>query len=326
MKLTVKLESLPYARPFVIARGAYTHCNVLVVELEDGELLGRGEAVPNRRFAQSPESERQALENLRPRIEAGLSREELRQLMPARAGRNALDCALWDLEAKKSGNSAWDLAGLTPPPGPLLIDITLSILEPEAMAAAAMERADFELLKVKLGKDTPMERIRAVRQARPDARLMVDANEAWEIDELKAYAPQLQELGVEFIEQPLKRGFDDALMDYDCPLPLAADESCHLPGDMEHLAALYDYINIKLDKTGGLTEALLVAKAAQAHGLGLMVGCNGGTSLAMAPAFIVASLCEYRDLDGPLLLKEDRQPAMPCVKGHLSPFSTALWG
>jgi len=194
------------------------------------------------------------------------------------------------------------------------------------MAAAAKERADFELLKVKLGKETPMERIRAVRQARPDARLMVDANEAWEIDELKAYAPQLQDLGVEFIEQPLKRGFDDALMDYDCPLPLAADESCHLPGDMEHLAALYDYINIKLDKTGGLTEALLVAKAAQAHGLGLMVGCNGGTSLAMAPAFIVASLCEYRDLDGPLLLKEDRQPAMPCVKGHLSPFSTALWG
>jgi L-alanine-DL-glutamate epimerase-like enolase superfamily enzyme len=266
-----------------------------------------------------------ALEAMAGKVADGLDRETLRRLMEPGAARNALDCALWDLEAKRAGRPAWELAGLTTAPGPLVTCYTLSVDEPAAMAQAA-RATPHPLLKMKLTGSGDLERVRAVREAAPAARLVVDANEAWTLDQLRRFAPAFAELGVEMIEQPLPAGQDEALRGYRSPVPLGADESCHGLASLEGLKGLYSVVNIKLDKTGGLTEALLMKQAAQAAGFELMIGCMVASSLAMAPAVLLAQGARFTDLDGPLLLTEDRQPALRYDGALVHPPTPDLWG
>jgi L-alanine-DL-glutamate epimerase-like enolase superfamily enzyme len=300
---------------------------VVVAELREGGLLGRGEAVPYARYGESPEAVVATLEGLAGAVAAGLDREGLARLLPAGAARNALDCALWDLEARRAGRPVWQLAGLGLAPGPVVTAFTLSLDRPEAMAAAARAAGGRPLLKLKLGGQEVLERVRAVRAAVPRARLMVDANEAWSLDQLHHLAPELARLGVELIEQPLPAGADDGLRPGAAgPVPLAADESCHGRDSLERLVGRYQLINIKLDKTGGLTEALRLKAAAEAAGLGIMVGCMVATSLAMAPALLVAQGAAVVDLDGPLLLAVDRVPGLRYESATVYPPEPGLWG
>jgi L-alanine-DL-glutamate epimerase-like enolase superfamily enzyme len=256
-------------------------------------------------------------------LERGAGREELRRLLPAGGARNAIDCALWDLEAKTTGKSIWQLTGIKP--GSTTSVNTIGIGTPEEMAKAARS-LDTAKIKVKLDGESPLERISAVRAARPDAEIVVDVNQGWTFEQLVELAPKFKELGVAMIEQPLPRGADEALEGYDPPLPLCADESCLNISEFEQAARRYQMINIKLDKTGGLTEALDLAHMAQARGIGLMVGNMLGTSLAMAPGFVIAQLCRFVDLDGALFLKKDRQHPMSYAGGVVSPPSSELWG
>lgn len=325
MKLSIHKERWRLSVPFTISRGTMTDADMLVVELEDDGVVGRGEASPTERYNESCDAAMDALEGLRAKIEAGLTVQDLPSLLPAGSARNALDCALWDLACKKAGKRIWDLVNI-PDPGSMAIDVTIGIDTPQAMAARAKSFGDFPLLKIKLGKDDPIGRMRAVYNALPHTRFMVDANEAWSVDELAVYAPQLKALGVELIEQPVPAGQDGPLADYDCPLPLCADESCHTRNDLDFLVPRYDYINIKLDKTGGLTEALALARTAQARGMRLMVGCMIGTSLAMAPTYVVAALCAYCDIDAPLLIGSDRPRGIRYEPGKAYSFGAELWG
>ncbi|PWC36177.1 N-acetyl-D-Glu racemase DgcA [Azospirillum sp. TSO35-2] len=326
-RLTVRRETFPIRGAFRISRGAKTEAAVVVAEVTDGGHRGRGECVPYARYGESVDGVVAALEAMADAVAGGLDREALAARMPPGAARNALDCALWDLEAKRTGVPAWRLAGLAEPPGPLVTCYTLSVDEPAAMAAAARERAPrHPLLKMKLTGEGDLDRVRAVRAAAPAVRLVVDANEGWTLDQLHRFASVLAELGVEMIEQPLPAGQDEALRGVACPVPLGADESCHGLESLDRLRGLYQVVNVKLDKTGGLTEALAMARAAHGLGFEVMVGCMVATSLAMAPAMLVGQGARYVDLDGPLLLARDREPGLVYDGALVQPPTAALWG
>lgn len=323
--LSVREERFPTAGTFTISRGSRTEICVVTVELRDGDSVGRGECVPYARYDETSESVMAAIQSLEGDLKSGLDRAALQSRLPAGAARNGLDCALWDLEAKKAGKPIWQLAGLAQPK-PLNTAYTLSLATPEVMRASAAANAHRPLLKVKLGSDGDLERIQAVRAGAPKSTIIVDANEGWSIGQYQALAPVFLDLGVALVEQPLPAGNDDALAGIERLLPVCADESCHDRASLAKLAGKYDVINIKIDKTGGLTEALLMKEAAIAAGFDIMVGCMLGTSLAMAPAFLVAQGAQYVDLDGPLLLAQDREAAIQYEGSLMQPSSASLWG
>ncbi len=326
MELSAKIERWPLANPFTISRGSKTEAVVVTVELHDGAHRGRGECVPYARYGERPDGVVAAIEALRPALEQGLDRAALQAVMPAGAARNALDCAFWDLAAKQIGRRAYELVGLAAPK-PLVTAYTISLAAPDAMAQAAAKAAGRPLLKVKLGSgEVDGERIAAVRRAAPKAELIVDANEGWSADTLAQNLRACADAGVTLIEQPLPEGHDDALLHTKRPIPICADESIHDRASLDALAGKYDAINVKLDKSGGLTEALALAAEAERCGFSIMVGCMVATSLAMAPAMLVAQRARVADLDGPLLLAKDRAEGL-CYEGSLVfPSEPALWG
>lgn len=325
VELNVSRKSWPIAGSFTISRGTKTSADVVVVELiEDGH-VGRGECVPYARYDESLDSVSAQILALKGDIEQGLDRISLQTAMPAGAARNALDCAFWDLEAKQAGKRVWELLGLSKL-DTLTTAYTLSLDSPEVMGQKAREAAHLPLLKLKLAGPDDLDRVAAVRQGAPKSRIIVDANEGWTAAVYQDLAPKLVDLGVEMIEQPLPAGEDEALRDIARPVPVCADESCHGLSSLSDIEGKYDMINIKLDKTGGLTEALLLKEAAEKAGLGIMVGCMLAPSLAMAPAMVVAQGASVVDLDGPLLLAEDYENAIEFNKGIMSPPSARLWG
>jgi len=323
--LTVAAETWPIAGSFTIARGAKTEATVVVATIGDGAATGRGEAVPYSRYGESVPGVIAAIEAMAGAVAEGLDRERLRAAMPPGAARNAIDCALWDLEARRSGRSVAALAGL-PPPRPVETAYTISLGPPDAMADAAARAAHRPLLKVKLGGAGDPARIAAVRQAAPRSRLIVDANEAWAPATFAAQMAACQGAGVELIEQPLPAGEDGALADLARPVPVCADESVHVAADLGRLRGLYDAVNIKLDKTGGLTEALALDAAARAAGFKVMIGCMVATSLSMAPALLLAGTADFVDLDGPLLLARDREAGLVYEGSRVTPGAPGLWG
>ena len=310
---------------FTISRGSKHEAVVVVASISDGRHTGRGECVPYARYGESVEGVVAAIEACANAIARGLSRAELAALLPAGAARNALDCALWDLEAKRSGSRAAALAGLNPLHS-VPTAFTISLGAPEAMAAQAREASAHPLLKLKLGGDGDEERLVAVREAVPPARLIADANEAWRPEALERLMVSAASAGVELVEQPLPAGSDDLLERIERLIPVCADESVHDRASLETLCQRYDAVNIKLDKTGGLTEALLVAARARALGLKIMVGSMVATSLAMAPALLLAQDADWVDLDGPLLLARDRVPGLTYEAGLVFPPPPELWG
>lgn len=323
--IKIQQETFPIQGSFRIARGAKTEIHVVTVTLEDDGKQGRGECVPYARYGETVESVVETISSFAEDIKKGLSRSGLHQILKPGAARNAIDCALWDLEAKKQGRSVANLAGL----GPLhavTTAYTLSLDTPENMQQAAQKASDRPLLKVKLGGDGDEERMRAVRAGAPKARLIIDANEGWHEDNLPSLMKLAHDLNIELIEQPLPAGKDEILGEIAHPVPICADESAHDRENLENLIGLYDAINIKLDKTGGLTEALALSSAARHAGLDIMVGCMLGTSLAMAPAILVAQKASIVDLDGPLLLAKDRTPGLTYKGSQLQPASPELWG
>lgn len=323
--ITIRQEAWPVRGVFRIARGASTEITVVVVEIQDGESVGRGECRPYPRYGESPASVIAAIESVQAELAAGLEREELLSRLPPGAARNAIDCALWDLAAKRSGQPAWRLAGLTPPE-PLITAYTLSVDAPDKLADTAAAEASRPLLKLKLAGEGDLERVAAVRAHAPDARLIVDANEAWSRADYERLTPELARLGVELIEQPFPAGSDADLANLPRPVPVCADESCHASDSLADLAGRYDVVNLKLDKTGGLTEALRMKALAEAQGFRLMVGCMVGTSLAMAPAVLLAQGANYVDLDGPLLLARDRAPGLRFEGSRIYPPEGPVWG
>ncbi|AWN47018.1 dipeptide epimerase [Methylobacterium terrae] len=325
IRLATAIERWPIAGTFTISRGSRTEAVVVTAELTDGTVTGRGECVPYARYGETVEGVRDLIAAQGDALAAGLTRQELAARLPAGAARNALDCALWDLEAKRAGTRAHGLAGL-PAPAPVTTCYTLSLGTPEAMEAAARAAASRPLLKVKLGGAGDPERIAAVRRGAPDSALVVDANEAWSPETLEANLAACVAAGVRLIEQPLPAGDDAALAGIPRPIPICADESLHDRAGLDGLRDRYDAINIKLDKAGGLTEALLLAQAARARGLSIMVGCMLGTSLAMAPAMLLSGYADFVDLDGPLLLARDRAPGLVFEGSLVHPPEPALWG
>lgn len=323
--LRAHAETWPIAGSFATSRGAREAVRVIVAVIRDGEFAGRGECVAYARYGESVAGVLARIEALAGDIAAGAGREELQHLLPAGAARNALDCALWDLEAKRAGKRVWELAGL-PAPEPVVTAYTVSLGPPASMAEAARRAAHRPLIKVKLGGDGDEARIAAVREAAPESRLIVDANEAWREDRLGPLMRACASARVEMIEQPLAAGGDAALGEVERIVPVYADESAHARADLARVAGLYDGINIKLDKAGGLTEALALAAAAKAAGLGIMVGCMVATSLAMAPATLLARGAQIVDLDGPLLLARDRMPGLRYEQSLVHPPEPALWG
>ncbi|MFN3233273.1 MAG: N-acetyl-D-Glu racemase DgcA [Alphaproteobacteria bacterium] len=326
MKLTIAIESWPVAGVFRIARREATATDVVVVELEADGFTGRGECGPNVRYDESARSVADQLEGVQSAIEAGTDREMVQTILPPGAARNALDCALWDLEAKQAGRSVWQLAGLAEPQ-PLTTAFTLSIDTPDALLTAAEAAADRPVLKVKMaGDEIDLTRLRAVRAASPDCTLIVDANESLTPGKLDFLLPHLMQLQVAVIEQPLPEGEDDILRGNSSPIPLCADESIHTRAELGDIAEKYQAVNIKLDKAGGLTEALALRDAARDRGLKIMVGCMLGTSLAMAPAALIAQGADWVDLDGPLLLAKDREPGLTYDGSTLMPPGSEVWG
>ncbi|MFT7596465.1 MAG: L-alanine-DL-glutamate epimerase-like enolase superfamily enzyme [Paracoccaceae bacterium] len=321
MQVEVGRDVFRLAQVFTISRGSRTEAKVLTVRLQDGAHRGWGECVPYARYGETLESVTAQIEAL----PAVFDRSSLIGLLPAGAARNAVDCALWDLEAKRAGKRVWELAGLAEP-GPEITAYTLSLDTPEAMQGQAAKNAHRPLLKIKLGTPDDMARLEAVRAGAPSPKIIVDANEGWSADVYADLAPHLVRLGVALVEQPLPAGEDDALLGMDRPVPVCADESCHDRTSLAGLRGKYDVVNIKLDKTGGLTEALALRDAALAHGFGVMVGCMVGSSLAMAPATLVAQGAMVVDLDGPLLLAEDRDNALTFDDRGVHPPQAALWG
>jgi L-alanine-DL-glutamate epimerase-like enolase superfamily enzyme len=322
MRIEARAERWPIRGAFTIARGSKTEAEVVVVEVEEGGVRGRGECLPYPRYGESVEG---VVAQVAAVPADGLTRARLQGLLPAGAARNAIDCALWDLEAKRSGRRVWQLAGL-PEPGPVITAFTLGLDTPERMGAAARENALRPLLKLKLSGAGDLERVRAVRANAPNAALIIDANEAWSVEDYRLIAPKLARLGVTMIEQPFPAGQDGALAELPRPVPVCADESCHTGDDLARLAGAYDAVNIKLDKAGGLTEALSLKRAAQAMGFRIMIGCMVATSLSMAPAQLIAQGADWADLDGPLLLAEDRSPGLLYRGSTVYPPEPALWG
>ena len=325
LSLRVATERFPIAGTFTISRGSRTEAVVVTATLSDGHHEGRGECVPYARYGETVEGVAAAIEAMAPALADGLDRKALQAAMPPGAARNALDCAFWDLDARRAGVRMWELAGL-PAPGPVVTAYTLSLDTPEAMQAKAAENAHRPLLKIKLGTPDDLPRLRAVRAGAPASRLIIDANEGWSAADYTALAPALVELGVELVEQPLPAGDDAALAGLERPLPVCADEACHGLDTLPGLVGRYDTINIKLDKTGGLTEALALKEAALADGYEIMVGCMVGSSLAMAPAVLVAQGAAVTDLDGPLLLAEDREQPLLFDEAGVHPSAPGLWG
>ncbi|MCP3169503.1 N-acetyl-D-Glu racemase DgcA [Myxococcus qinghaiensis] len=326
-KLTIRHESWPIAGSFTISRGSKTTAEVVVVTLEEDGAVGRGECVPYGRYGETVDGVLRALEIARPSIEGGVGRDGVPEVLEPRAARNALDCALWDLEAKKRGKPIWELVGMSEPQ-PLVTAYTLSLDTAEAMGRAAEKSAHRPLLKVKLGRggEGDIERLRAIRLGAPASRLIVDANEGWTPQELPTLLAACAELGVVMVEQPLPASDDEGLRGLRRPVAVCADESAHDRQGLATLVGKYDAVNIKLDKTGGLTEALAMASEARGHGLQLMVGCMVATSLSMAPAVLVAQGAEVVDLDGPLLLAKDREPGIRFEGNTLFWPPRELWG
>ena len=316
--------SSPLKAAFTISRGAKTSAETIRVTLREGDALGRGECVPYPRYGETQSGVRAAIEALRAQVEGGLSREALQAEMPAGAARCALDCALWDLEAKQSGLPVWKLAGL-PEPKPIETAVTVSLDTAEAMAEAARSKPS-RLLKLKLGGPEDLERIEAVHAARPDARLIVDGNEGLLPEQFPSIVKRAAELGVVLIEQPFPAGKDEALLRRPGAVSVCADESAHTSAEIQDLSRRYDAVNVKLDKTGGLTEAIRMVQAARDSGLGVLVGCMVGGSLSMAPAVLLAGLADAADLDGPLWLAEDIAHGLTYTDGQISPPERALWG
>ena len=319
--IAVTRDAFPLAQTFTIARGSRTEAQVVTVRVMRDGVTGQGECVPYARYGETVDSVTAEIAAL----PGDISRRDLQDALPPGAARNAVDCALWDWHAKQSGTPVHKLAGL-PAPGPVLSAYTLSLDAPEAMQAAAARHKDRPLLKIKLGTPDDMPRLEAVRAGAPGARIIVDANEGWTAEVYAELAPHLVRLGVEMVEQPLPADADGMLAEIDRPLPVCADEACHDRASLPGLRGKYDMVNIKLDKTGGLTEALALRDAARAGGYAVMVGCMVGSSLAMAPAHLVAQGADIVDLDGPLLLATDRDPAMVFEGSVLHPPPMALWG
>ncbi len=319
--ITVTPDTFRLAQAFTISRGTRTVAQVLTVRITRGGVAGWGECVPYARYGETVETVTAQIAGLPPDI----TRDALQSALPAGAARNAVDCALWDLAAKQAGRRVWDLAGL-PPPGPKTTAYTLSLDTPANMQAAARANAHRPILKIKLGTPDDMARLEAVRSGAPTSQIIVDANEGWTADIYADLAPHLIRAGVALVEQPLPADADGSLAEIARPLPVCADESCHDRASLPALRGKYDMVNIKLDKTGGLTEALALRSAALTQGYALMVGCMVGSSLAMAPATLLAQGAAYTDLDGPLLLAEDREHPLAFDDQGVHPPTAALWG
>lgn len=325
MDLKTRLEQWPLRTPFHITDRTFTAIEVLVVTISDAEFQGRGEAAGVLYKNDTPATMAVQIERMRERLQRGVTRDELRELLPSGGARNAVDCALWDLEAQRTGRPVWELAGLAPP-RPLLTTYTLGAAEPHEMAQRALAFETARALKLKLtGDPVDAERVRAVRSARPDVWMAVDANQGLTRAGLERLMPTLVDQRVQLVEQPLPVGQEAALEGFASPIPIAADESVQDLSDVAALAGRFGAMNIKLDKCGGLTEGLMMARAAQRAGLQLMVGNMFGTSLAMAPAFVLGQLCEVVDLDGPIEFVADREPRASYEGGHIDCPPT-IWG
>lgn len=324
--LTVRREVFKYEEPFIISRQRYVTCDLVVVEIRDGNAVGRGEVDDSDIVIESSADAVPAqIEAVRGALEGGADRQQLLGLMPAGRGRCAVDAALWDLECKQTGRRAWEIAG-RPPLEPMVSAHTISVNNSAKMAADAKKIAHRPLIKVKLRGEGDLERMRAIREAAPGPRLIIDANEAWKPEMLPSYMAELKKLGVEMIEQPLPAGADEALAEIDRIIPVCADEACQTAADLPGLVGKYDLINIKLEKCGGLTAAFELADASVKHGFELMVGTMGGTSLSMAPALLIGAMSRFVDLDGPLLLGSDRHPALHYDNCVIHPPPPELWG
>ncbi|WP_417513408.1 N-acetyl-D-Glu racemase DgcA [Minwuia sp.] len=325
-RLTVERQEWPIRGTFRISRGTKTRAEVLVVSLTQDGATGRGECVPYRRYGETFEKVEKQIDDATAAIQDGARRADLLSMMTAGAARNAVDCAMWDLESRLSGTPVHELAGL-PAPGPVTTAFTVTLETPEKMAEEARRNAHRPLLKLKLGEgDADIARARAVREAAPDSMLVVDANEGWKAEQLESLFEAFAELDVRMVEQPLPAGKDAVLADVDRKVPVCADESCHDSASLADLKGRYDIVNIKLDKTGGLTEALRLREKARAEGFQVMVGCMVATSLAMAPALLVAQGADFVDVDGPLMLKQDREPGLTFDGSIVRPASRDLWG
>lgn len=325
IELTVRHETFPLAERFTISRGSRTQSDVVVAEVRHDGVVGRGECLPYAHYGETVEGVIETIESLRPAFSRGLDRLGLQTALPPGAARNAVDCAFWDLEAKRAGCRVWELLGLAAP-RPVVTAYTLSFDSAERMGVAARKAAERPLLKLKLSGPENLDRISAVRANAPRARIVLDANEGWTPAIYAELAPHLAVLGVELVEQPLPAGEDQSLARMQHPIPVCADESCHDSASLAALKGLYDFVNIKLDKTGGLTEALALKAAAKAQGFRIMVGSMVATSLSMAPALLVAQGAEVVDLDGPLLLAHDRPDGLVYEGSEIQPPTSALWG
>lgn len=325
MRFEVAPMTLSLERPFAITGHTFVNLEAVVVTLTDGDHTGRGEGDGVYYLGETQQSMLQELEDVRSRVEAGITRDELQEMMPAGGARNALDCALWDLEAKASGQRIWKLLGMQPKT--LNTVATVGMGSPEEMAERAREFSNYPNLKIKLDNENPIGRLEAIRRARPDAKLVIDVNQGWEYLELIDYLPELERLQVAMIEQPLRRAGDLKLEGLESPIPIGADESCLTLGEYHEIKNRYQVINIKLDKTGGLTEALKIVKAAKKDGKQLMVGNMTGSSLSMAPAYVIGQFCSFVDIDGPLLLDKDIDNGLQYLDAGVVGLPTAeLWG
>ncbi len=325
MRLNVRKQTWPIDGSFAISRGSRSEVNTVIVELIDGDYCGQAECVPYAHYGETVQSVLAQIEQIRSSLENGSNQADIQKLMSAGAARNAVDCALWDLHAKSSGTSAWETVGL-PCPQSTTTAYTLSLDAPSEMEKNARIQATRPLLKIKVGSEDDIARVEAVRKGAPDAALIVDANEAWNDLNIVSNLAAMAQLGVSMVEQPIPADADDILYSLDRPLPVCADEACHTTAGLQNLVGKYDVINIKLDKTGGLTEALRLLSAAQSEGLDIMVGCMLGSSLAMAPAYALAGSAKFVDLDGPLLLAEDFDPPIDFDGSIMMRPVTALWG
>ncbi|HEY0939992.1 MAG TPA: dipeptide epimerase [Steroidobacter sp.] len=328
MTITISIATVQWEmnEPFAISRGVVSRVEAVLVTLVDAQgNRGRGEGYGIGYEGETCAIMQQQLAGVARHVRAGATREELLELLPHGGARCALDCAMWDLEAKRSGRPAWALAGLSEVHS-LTTAMTIGIRSPDALRVALNRYGTYPLLKIKVGADEPLETLRTVREMAPRARLIVDPNQAWTFSQLREYAPVCRELGVELIEQPLPVTADEDLRGYSCPVALCADEAVHTRADLPAILGKYQCINIKLDKTGGLTEALLLERQARAAGLSTMVGCMWGSSLAMAPGFILGQFCDFVDLDGPLLQKTDWPDAISYNQGYMSAPRPSLWG
>lgn len=323
--LQTSLRSWPLKEPFAISRGVQTTSDVVVAEISQDGKTGMGEAVGVDYAGETPTGLRAQIESVRSAIEDGADRQQLLKLLPAGGARNALDGALWDLEAKLTGTRAWQRAGV-PSGGPITSAFTIGIRALDAYESKARELRAYRWIKIKVDAEDPLACVAAVRRGAPDAQLVVDPNQAWSVPQLREFAPRLAELGVYLLEQPVAVDADDALIDFDSPVPICADEAVNTIEDLAHLRGRYDFINIKLDKTGGLTTALELAQAATAQGFRLMVGCMVGGSVAMAASMVLGELCEVCDLDGPLLQAEDWPGGIVYNNGVMSPPWPQFWG